>query len=98
MCKKKTYALDKERLCFLSEFSSKNGKITNYSIDIEAADDSHYEIKVSQLPALAGSLGVTPDTEGLVVGLTRFYERNSPYSIRDFLENHSIKFEQFHFY
>ena len=35
--------LDEERLWFLSIFTYEDGKLDRYSLDHEAADDSHYE-------------------------------------------------------
>lgn len=48
MCDKRvSVPLDNKNLCYLSAFTGSDGTSINYSIDIEAADDEHYQINAS---------------------------------------------------
>ena len=95
---RKVYSLDGISLCFLSEFYTHDRHIIKYSIDIEAADDSHYEIDASQIEKLAINLNVEPDTKGLVTGLVNFFANNQANDIEQHLNRNSIEFHPYHYY
>ena len=49
---RRTYQLEETRTYFLSSFMNEEGTITKYSLDVETAEDSHYEILPEKMDQL----------------------------------------------
>ena len=76
---RRTYQLEETRTYFLSSFMNEEGTITKYSLDVETAEDSHYEIlpeKMAQLMQI------------LQKKMNQKYLRNPAVSCAYFLQHH----------
>ena len=95
---RRIYNLDKINLFFLSEFTDEQGKIDAYSIDIEAANDAHYELDYSNTMKLAAFLGYPNcSTEQLADVLTEFFVDNGENEFRTILNRANAKGMSFHY-
>lgn len=94
---RRVFSLDDIRLKFLSEFS-RGGAVVKYSIDIEAAEDSHYEIDAGYTEVLAKILKVGADTDSLVEGLTLFFQTRTMSYLEKRFKARGIKYSAFHYY
>ena len=94
---RRIYSLDTIRWFFLSEFSDENRNVIKYSVDVEKANDSHYEIDASNAARLAEILDCGNQTNELVTALTSFLSKKGELGFVKLLEDGGIKFQQFHF-
>lgn len=94
---RKIYPLDSTQLFFLSEFSDEHRKVTKYSVDIEEACDSHYEIDSENAAKFAFRLHCSIKTNDLVNALTVFFSKNGEHEFEEMLNEACIKHQPFHF-
>lgn len=94
---RKIYSLDNIKLIYLSEFSNEDRNIINYSIDVEKACDSHYEIDVENAAKLALILQYSNNTDDIVSALTSFFSKNGEHEFVQMLEDQGIKYQPYHF-
>ena len=101
------YSLDSTNLFFLSVFKDENNKLAKYSIDVEKANDSHYELnflsgyKIYKILRAKGfdkaARQATPD-QRLVSALTAFISKgNGGAAITGLLDKNQIKYYPYHF-
>ena len=76
---RRTYQLEETRTFFLSSFMNEEGTITKYSLDVETAEDSHYEILPEKMAQL---------TQILQKKMNQKYLRNPAVSCAYFLQHH----------
>lgn len=76
---RRTYQLEETRTYFLSSFMNEEGTITKYSLDVETAEDSHYEILPEKMDQL---------TQILQKEMNQKYPRNPAVSCAYFLQHH----------
>ena len=76
---RRTYQLEETRTFFLSSFMNEEGTITKYSLDVETAEDSHYEILPEKMDQL---------TQILQKKMNQKYLRNPAVSCAYFLQHH----------
>ena len=76
---RRTYQLEETRTFFLSSFMNEEGTITKYSLDVETAEDSHYEILPEKMDQL---------TQILQKEMNQKYPRNPAVSCAYFLQHH----------
>ena len=76
---RRTYQLEETRTYFLSSFMNEEGTITKYSLDVETAEDSHYEILPEKMAQL---------TQILQKEMNQKYPRNPAVSCAYFLQHH----------
>ena len=76
---RRTYQLEETRTYFLSSFMNEEGTITKYSLDVETAEDSHYEILPEKMAQL---------TQILQKKMNQKYLRNPAVSCAYFLQHH----------
>jgi hypothetical protein len=84
-------------LIYLSEWSSEQGIITKYSIDIEKADDSHYEISAEEMGKLAGYLHCKNNTTDFIKALSTYYRKIGEHDFVALLDDQQIKYSPYHF-
>ena len=89
--------LDDNRLLFLSVFRNKNGDIDKYSIDVEKASDSHYELSTNEMRRLENYLMDKYRKRDLVAGLKEFFRSNNESDLRNLFDRLEIEYNQFHF-
>ena len=94
---RRIFSLDNEQLFFLSEFSNDQRIIMKYSIDVEKANDSHYEIPVEEMSKLAGYFQCLNYTDNLLDALSAFFKKNGEKDFIALLKNQGIKYTPFHF-
>ena len=94
---RRIFSLDNEQLFFLSEFSNDQRIIMKYSIDVEKANDSHYEIPVEEMSKLAGYFQCLNYTDDLSDALSTFFKKNTEKDFIALLKNQGIKYTPFHF-
>ena len=76
---RRTYQLEETRTFFLSSFMNEEGTITKYSLDVETAEDSHYEILPEKMDQL---------TQILQKKMNQKYLRNPAVSCAYYLQHH----------
>ena len=76
---RRTYQLEETRTYFLSSFMNEEGTITKYSLDVETAEDSHYEILPEKMDQL---------TQILQKKMNQKYLRNPAVSCAYYLQHH----------
>ncbi len=91
------YNLDNNGLIFLSVYYDEKGMIRSYSIDIEKANDSHYQFNCNEMMKLFEYLQKELDTPSIVGGLKRFVESNGELQIVELLEKLGIQYQPFHY-
>jgi hypothetical protein len=94
---RRVFSLDDESLFFLSEFSNEQGIIVMYSIDVEKANDSHYEITVEEMSKLAGYFQCLNYTDDLSDALSAFFRKNGEKDFIHLLDSQGIKYTPIHF-
>ena len=94
---RRIFSLDDESLFFLSEFSNEQRIIVMYSIDVEKANDSHYEISVEEMSKLAGYFHCLNYTDDLSDALSGFFIKNGEKDFIVLLDSKGIKYTPFHF-
>ena len=94
---RRIYNLDTIRWFFLSEFSDENRNVIKYSLDVEKANDSHYEIDVHNAASLAEIIGCGFQTNDLVAALTSFLSREGEDGFIKLFEDEGIMLQQFHY-
>ena len=76
---RRTYQLEETRTFFLSSFMNEEGTITKYSLDVETAEDSHYEILPEKMDQL---------TQILQKKMNQKYLQNPAVSCAYYLQHH----------
>lgn len=76
---RRTYQLEETRTYFLSSFMNEEGTITKYSLDVETAEDSHYEILPEKMDQL---------TQILQKKMNQKYLQNPAVSCAYYLQHH----------
>lgn len=94
---RRIFPLDKKKLFFLSEFSDENRIVKHYSVDVERADDSHYEIDSENATKLAFQLQCGDRTDDLVTTLSVFFLINTEHDFEKLLDKSGITYHPFHF-
>jgi hypothetical protein len=94
---RRIFSLDNEQLIFLSEFSNDQRIIVKYSIDVEKANDSHYEIPVEEMSKLAGYFQCLNYTEDLSDAFSAFFKKNGEKDFIALLKKKGIKYTPIHF-
>jgi hypothetical protein len=94
---RRMFSLDDEKLFFLSEFSNEHSIIVMYSIDVEKANDSHYEISVEEMSKLAGYFQCLNYTDDLSDALSGFFRKNGDKDFIVLLDSQGIKYTPIHF-
>lgn len=89
--------LNDYRLFFLSVFRNKNGDIEKYSIDIEKASDSHYELSNSGMKRLEIYLMNKFQNRDLIDGLKEFLKTNNESDLTNLFDSIEIDYNQYHF-
>ena len=92
----KRLSLDNQKLFFLTVFYGKNG-VSHYSIDVEKANDSHYQIKTADAEKLAAILKAEGSKETFLDNLREYLKENGEAGFVELLEKNKILFQQFHF-
>lgn len=91
---RKRLPLDLERYYFLSVFYQPDGTVLKYSLDVEAASDSHFEFSAAGGEKLKKYFA---DAPSLPEGLAEFFIDNSAYSFILLLTKLGIRYQSFHF-
>jgi hypothetical protein len=94
---RRVFSLDDESLFFLSEFSNEQSTIVMYSLDVEKANDSHYEISMEEISKLAGYFHCLNYTDDLSNVLSAFFRKHGDKDFVHLLERQGIKYTPFHF-
>jgi hypothetical protein len=94
---RRIFSLDDEGLFFLSEFSNEQRNIVMYSIDVEKANDSHYEIFMEEMTKLAGYFQCLNYTDDLSDVLSAFFKKNGEKDFIVLLDSQGIKYTPIHF-
>ena len=68
-----------------------------YSIDVEKANDSHYEISVEEMSKLAGYFHCLNYTDDLSDALSAFFIKNGDKDFIHLLDSQGIKYTPIHF-
>ena len=89
--------LDDMNLFFLSVFRNKKGEIEKYSIDIEKASDSHYELSNSGMKRMENYLKNKFQKQDLIDGLKEFLRTNNESDLINLLDSLEIDYNQYHF-
>lgn len=89
--------LDNNRLFFLSVFRNENGEIEKYSIDIEKASDSHYELSNSGMKRMEHYLKNKFQKQDLIDGLKEFLRSNNESDLINLFDSLEIDYNQYHF-
>ncbi|MDO9088129.1 MAG: hypothetical protein Q7U53_18120 [Anaerolineaceae bacterium] len=89
--------LDSSRLFFLSIFRNQNSKVVKYSIDVEKANDSHYELSDLSMSRLDDYLTKEYNSKSLTTGLQTFFKGHKESDLLDLLASLDIQYEQLHF-
>lgn len=90
------FMLDDIKLYFLRVFFDENKKVRKYSIDIEEASDSHYELN----PYEAARLAIVLDNihhKGSFIEDLREQIKNKSQHISTIMNTHGIKYMSFHY-
>ena len=90
-------SLDSNSLFFLSVFRNKNGDIEKYSIDVEKASDSHYELTNSGMKLLQYYLMNKFQKRDLVDGLREFVRCNKESDLTNLFKSLEIDYDQYHY-
>lgn len=77
---RRTYQLEETRTYFLSSYMNMEGDFTKYTLDVETADDSHYEILPKKMEKL---------TQILKEEMNQKYLRNPAVSCAYYLQHHN---------
>lgn len=91
---RKRIPLDLERYYFLSVFYRPDGTVVKYSLDVEAASDSHHEFSAAGGEKLKKYFA---DAPSLPEGLAEFFLHNGAYSFTRLLTKLGIHCQSFHF-
>lgn len=94
---RRIFSLDDEKLFFLSEFSNELSVIVMYSIDVEKANDSHYEISVEEMSKLAGYFQRLNYSDDLSDALSGFFKHNGERELTALLGRLGIKHKGVYF-
>lgn len=89
--------LDDNRLLFLSVFRNKNGDIDKYSIDVEKASDSHYELSTNEMRRLENYLMDKYRKRDLIDGFKAFFRTNNEPDLTNLFDSLEIDYNQYHF-
>lgn len=89
--------LDDNRLFFLSVFRNEDGEIEKFSIDVEKASDSHYELSNSDMKRLEDYLMNKFGKQGLIDGLKEFIKTNNESDLINLFDRLDIDYNQYHF-
>jgi hypothetical protein len=90
---RKRYSLDEKKLHFLSVFYDENGNVDKYSLDVEKANDSHYEIDKDEMAKLIKHLNAE-----LTVALRTYFSSHNQWDFEKMLEDLDVKFKPHHYY
>lgn len=90
-------SLDSNMLFFLSIFRNKNGDIEKYSIDVEKASDSHYELSNASMKRLECYLMHKFQKKDLIDGLKEFIRTNNELDLINLLDSLEIDYTPYHF-
>ena len=88
--------LDNERLYFIRVFIE-NDVIGSYSIDKEAASDSHYTLEPYSAYQLSQLLEQEYHRGNLVDNLKQYFTEKSDYQLVSLMNENKINFQQFHY-
>lgn len=94
---RRIYNLDTIGMFFLSEFSNSRRTIIKYSVDVEKANDSHYEIEAADIGNLTEALHCKNQTNELVSTIEKLISNFGENGFAKFLNDKGIKHTQFHF-
>jgi len=94
---RRIFSLDYDKLFFLSEFSNEQSTIVMYSIDVEKANDSHYELSMEEMGKLAGYFQCLNYTDDLSDALSAFFRKNGDKDFVGLLDSQGIKYTPIHF-
>lgn len=89
--------LDDERLYFIRVFV-KNGTVEEYSIDKEAANDSHYTLRPYDAFKLSQLLESEYGKGNFADNLRQYFAEKTDYHLVKLMQENNIKFQQFHFH
>lgn len=95
---RRVYPLHGTQPYALSVYRKWDGSAEGLSLDIETAEDSHYELTPDAASLLAQSLGVSADTHGLVSAVTVFLRTKTHRELIAFLQEKQIPYTPFHYY
>jgi len=85
--------LDGNRLFFLSVYRNENGEIEKYSIDIEKASDSHYELSINAIKQLENYLSNKFPKRDLFDGLKEFLRTNNESDLTNLFDSLETKLQ-----
>jgi hypothetical protein len=96
---RRTYSLDKIRLCFLSVFIWPDGEIDKYSFDVEKAGDSHYVIPPLEMRKLIAAYGGEQSETDAAAVFHMLLEHGDArsYTVIDFMDRYGVKYQLFHY-
>lgn len=101
---RKRIPLDENRIYFLSVFYYPDGTIKKYSLDVEAASDSHIEFIPGKEDILIARMNPRDTKEqaadtlaALVEALTEFVKMHSTYDFIGILRQCDVKYSEFHY-
>lgn len=85
--------LDLNRLYYLG-ITYRDGKPVFFSLDVESANDSHFEFKASDMAAI---MALLPHRQSLPEALAAFLESHDGEDFYELLTRHGIECKSFHF-
>lgn len=88
--------LDNERLYFIRVFIE-NDRVRSYSVDKEAANDSHYTLEPYAAYKLSRQLEQKYHEGNFIDNLKHLFVVESDYELIRLMENNNIHFQQFHY-
>ena len=90
------FPLDNDSLFFLTVYHQ-DGAVLKYSIDVEKASDSHYEISTDGADELAKLLEKQCAKGSFLENLREYFRENGESDLCELLTENSIHFGQFHY-
>ena len=91
---RKTIPLDDKRLCFLSVFYDLDGIVKKYSLDVEAASDSHTEFGPEAIQIIKKKMGCK---NSFPEALSDYFEDHSEWEFRMLLNKCKVKYDVFQY-
>ena len=88
--------LDDKRMYFIRVFLE-HGRVRSYSIDVEAADDSHYTLEPYDAYRLSRLLEQQCHKGNFADNLKKYFTKKDDYDLTRLMKENDITFQQFHY-
>lgn len=97
---KRTFQLEETKTFFLTSYMNEDGEFIKYSLDVETANDSHYEILPNEIEKLTQVLKEEMKQKYLQspeVSCIEYLQHHSGWDLIQLLNDHHLIHQQFHY-